>query len=164
MWPPVVHLLPRQFSIRAMSIAMIVTDTHSNGASSIPRPLATRWILSFAAAALVAGSLWVGTAEQRAAADEIAALTVTPAAPQRPLSRRDRMVAGLKARLKSEVAFIDKVLEAVRLGRLPQKLVDQTYFWARLRASRPRSGRPRRPIIYFQPAMRARAKVFGIIL
>ena len=92
------------------------------------------------------------------AADNAERVAIEPAKPQRPVSLRDRLIVGLQARLKSEVAFVDLVVLRVRLGQLPQRVVDETFFWARDRASVPRSGRTRRPIIYFQPAMVARAK------
>lgn len=87
-----------------------------------------------------------------------APVAVAPSGAQRPASLRDRLVVGLQARLKSEVDFVDTVASRVRTGQLPQRLVDQTFFWARQRASMVRNGRTRRPIIYFQPAMVARAK------
>jgi hypothetical protein len=98
------------------------------------------------------------------AADEVERVAVSPVRPQRPVSFRDRLVVGLKARLKSEVAFVDLVVDRVNSGHLPQRLVDETYFWARQRASVRRQGRARRPILFFQPAMRARAMRLGIDL
>ena len=89
---------------------------------------------------------------------------LVPAKPQRPISLRDRLVVGLQARLKSEVAFVEHVVAQVHLGNLPQRVVDETFFWARNRASTLRHGRTRRPIIYFQPAMMARAKRLGVEL
>jgi hypothetical protein len=77
---------------------------------------------------------------------------------------RDRLVAGLKARLKSEVAFIDNVVLRVHTGQLPQRVVDETFFWARDRASVLRNGRTQRAIIYFQPAMVVRAKRLNVTL
>jgi hypothetical protein len=99
-----------------------------------------------------------------AAAEEAAMVTVTPAKPNRPNSFRDRLVVGLKARRKSELAFIDAVVSAVETGRIPARLVDQTYFWARGRAGNTWYAKSRRPIIYFQPAMRARAKKLRVAL
>ena len=99
-----------------------------------------------------------------ATSDEVAKVKVTPAGPNRPNTFRDRLVVGLKARLKSELAFIDRVVAAVELGRIPARLVDQTYFWARSRAGKSWYSRSRRPIIYFQPAMKARAKKLRVVL
>jgi hypothetical protein len=66
--------------------------------------------------------------------------------------------------LKSEVAFVELVATKVRTGKLPQRVVDETFFWARGRASKSRNGNSRRPIIFFQPAMIARAKRLGVEL
>lgn len=101
-----------------------------------------------------------------ATSGEVANVSLTPAAPGRPVSFHDRLVAGLKARRKSEVAFIDKVVAAVNNGALPQRLVDQTYFWARARVrSTPQwYGQPRRPVVYFQPALALQAKRLGVVL
>ena len=76
----------------------------------------------------------------------------------------DRLIAGLRARLKSEIEYIDRVVLAVQTGKLPQRMVDQTFFWARQRASVSRFGSTQRPIIYFQFAMTARAKRIGVEL
>ena len=99
-----------------------------------------------------------------AAEPAVEPVVLAPAKPQRPISLRDRLVVGLRARLKTEVAFVDLVVARVQSGDLPQRIVDQTFFWARSRAGALRNGRTRRPIIYFQPAMRARAKRLGVDL
>ena len=45
---------------------------------------------------------------------------------------RDRLVVGLQARLKSEVAFCRRGgRRRFKPGNLPQRLVDETFFWAR---------------------------------
>ena len=100
------------------------------------------------------------------AAGEVQKVDITPAKPNRTISFRDRLVVGLEARLKSEVDFVDAVVAEVQNGHLPQRLVDETFFWARQRASFAvnRDGRNRRPIIYFQPAMRARANLLHVTL
>jgi hypothetical protein len=74
------------------------------------------------------------------------------------VSLRDRLVVGLQARLRSEVEFVERVAAKVRNGHLPQRVVDETFIWARNRASLGRTGSRRRPIIFFQPAMTARAR------
>jgi hypothetical protein len=91
-------------------------------------------------------------------------IALTPAKSHRPISLRDRLVVGLQARLKTEVAFVEVVAAKVRTGDLPQRVVDETFFWARARAATRRNGRTRRPIIYFQPAMAARAKKLRVEL
>jgi hypothetical protein len=83
---------------------------------------------------------------------------IAPGRAQQVVNLRDRLVVGLQARLKSELAFVELVVAKVRTGKLPQRVVDETFFWARDRASISRNGRSRRPIIFFQPAMTARAK------
>ncbi len=105
-----------------------------------------------------------GRIMQRAMAAEVEKIEVAPAKPNRPITLRDRLVIGLEARLKSEVAFVDAVVVEVQAGHLPQRLVDQTFFWARQRAALVRNGRSIRPIIYFQPAMRARANRLNVSL
>ncbi len=94
---------------------------------------------------------------QRIAADEVDPLVITPAKPDQPITLRDRLVVGLQARLKSEVDFCDNVADKVNTGVLPQRLVDETFFWARQRAASIRNGHKYRPIVYFQPGLRARA-------
>jgi hypothetical protein len=91
-------------------------------------------------------------------------VAIAPAKVQRPVSLRDRLVVGLQARLKTEVTFVELVALRVRTGELPQRIVDETFFWSRARARTLRNGRARRPIIYFQPAMTARAKKLGVAL
>jgi hypothetical protein len=135
-----------------------------------PRNVGRRWAMS--AAVTFGGLLLItfitGGVVQRCLAasneDEVEKVAVTPARPQQPVSLRDRLVVGLEARLKTEVAFVEEVAFRVRIGQIPQRIVDQTFFWARDRASIIRAGRTRRPIIYFQPAMIARARLLGITL
>lgn len=113
-------------------------------------------ILGLSAGALLMPELL----DQRAlAADGARAGTST-----QPATMRDRLIFGLQARLKSEIAFVDLVVLRVRLGQLPQRLVDQTFFWAREHANPNQDGRQERPIIYFQPAMKLRAKKIGVTL
>jgi hypothetical protein len=94
----------------------------------------------------------------QARAAETQRVAVAPGRGQQVVSLRDRLVVGLQARLKSEVAFVESVVAKVRTGKLPQHVVDETFFWARDRASISRNGNLRRPIIFFQPAMTVRAK------
>jgi hypothetical protein len=98
------------------------------------------------------------------AADEVQKVDVASAKPGRPISLRDRLIVGLQARLKSEVAFVDAVVTNVLNGHIPQRQVDETFFWARQRVALARDGRNHRPIIYFEPAMRARAKLLNVTL
>jgi hypothetical protein len=105
-----------------------------------------------------------GSSQYALATEEVQKIEITPAKPSRPTTLRDRLVVGLQARLKSEVAFVDAVVASVESGHLPQQQVDQTFFWARDRASHARDGRIHRPIIYFQPAMKARADRLHVAL
>jgi hypothetical protein len=102
--------------------------------------------------------------QRSTAAEEVRKVDVSVAKPNRPITFRDRLVVGLQARLKSEVAFVDAVIAEVQAGHIPQQKVDQTFFWARQRAALARGGRSRRPIFYFEPAMRARAKLLHVTL
>jgi hypothetical protein len=101
---------------------------------------------------------------QYATADEVEKIDLAGAQPNRPISFRDRLIVGLQARLKSEVAFVDAVVAEVQAGHIPQRLVDETFFWARQRSAIPYDRRYNRPIIYFMPAMRARAKLLHVSL
>lgn len=108
--------------------------------------------------------LWGVGGRQAAVADEIAQVSLAPATPDRQITLRDRLIAGLRVRLTSEVEFIDRVVEAVDDGDLPPRLVNQVYFWARSRAKFSRDTRTYRPIIYFQIAMRMKAEKLGVQL
>lgn len=83
-------------------------------------------------------------------------MTTMPLSPTRPVTYRDVLVFGLKAKLPSELAYVDSVVGAVEDGQIPARLVDQTFFWARTHAGNNLYGRPNRPIIYFVPALNAR--------
>jgi hypothetical protein len=115
--------------------------------------------LTLALSAAISGRL-----VPRAIADEVEKIDVAPAKPNRPITLRDRLVIGLEARLKNEVAFVDAVVTEVHAGHLPLRLVDETFFWARQRAAVVRYGHTDRPIIYFMPAMRARANLLHVSL
>jgi len=91
-------------------------------------------------------------------------VAVVPGRSQQPVSLRDRLVVGLQARLRSEVDFVEAVVDRVRAGQLPQRMVDETFFWARAHAAAAHRGRNVRPIIYFQPVMRSRAHRIGVTL
>jgi hypothetical protein len=133
----------------------------SRAAWSIWRTLG---LAALATAALVLCGLFGRVGERIARADDVAILSLTQASPDQPISVRDRLIAGLQVRLQSEVTFIDHTLAAVQAGHLPQQMVDETFIWARQKASDPRHGRPRRPIIYFQPALVARANAINVTL
>ena len=110
----------------------------------------------FLAIVILGSIVLANAAARRMVADEVDPLVVTPAKPDQPITLRDRLVVGLQARLKSEVDFCDNVAEKVNSGAIPQRLVDETFFWARQRAASIRNGHKYRPIVYFQPGLRAR--------
>jgi hypothetical protein len=90
---------------------------------------------------------------------------VEAAKPQKPVSLRDRLIVGLRALSPSDVEFVERVVARVNSGRLPQRVVDETFFWARQRAGVKSAGtKARRPIIYFRPAMIAQARRIGVAL
>jgi hypothetical protein len=132
------------------------------------RGIVPGWKLGLFIAAGLLIAFWslpdAGRRSLAANSNEVERVALSPARPQQPVSLRDRLVVGLEARLKSEVAFVEEVAFRVRTGQLPQRLVDRTFFWARDRASVVRAGRDRRPIIYFQPVMAAQAKRLGVSL
>src|SRR5258708_4777293 len=77
-----------------------------------------------------------GRIVQRAtAADEVEKIDVDAGKPTRRIAFHDRLVVGLQARLKAEVAFVDAVVAEVEAGHIPQRLVDETFFWASQRAA-----------------------------
>ena len=82
----------------------------------------------------------------------------------RQLTLRDQLVAGLRAFTKADIAFIDQVVILVEQGKLPRRLVNSTFLWARDRAARRSYNRRLRPMVYFRPALVARAKRIGIVL
>ena len=82
----------------------------------------------------------------------------------RQLSLAERLRVGLKAKTAQDKAFIHKVVEAVDQGKLPRRIVDSTFLWARKRAERKSKRRQLRPMVYFWPALQIRAKKLGISL
>jgi len=82
-----------------------------------------------------------------------------PAAQCEAVERADlkqRLEKGLKARLPSEFAFVDLVVKRVHEGKLPLKLVDGVFLWARRQ--------PRHQFQYFEFAMRKQAAKIGVPL
>lgn len=83
---------------------------------------------------------------------------------RRSASLEERLTFGLQARRPQEIDFVEAVVDTVERGRLPLKLVDRTFFWARERAPKQGGKFVRRPIIYFQPALLAQAGQLGITI
>lgn len=119
------------------------------------------WTLLFTSIAVLSG-LWSSGAIGQVNPTLPGKSTMRPLDPQHPETYREVLIFGLKAKLPTELAFIDSVVVAVEEGRLPSRLVDQTYFWARTRSGNSLYGRPNRPIIYFIPALQARLKKLHI--
>ncbi|QDU86707.1 hypothetical protein Pla175_00570 [Pirellulimonas nuda] len=70
---------------------------------------------------------------------------------------RDRLVYGLLARRPVELEFLERVIFAVEQRRLPEVVVDRTFFYARRKAPTQGGEFTQRPIIYFMFAMQAQA-------
>lgn len=132
---------------------MISSYIHGSGARR--RNSLAAWCVAFIVVAVLAHQTCWGETQR---------VAVSPGRATQVVNLRDRLVVGLQARLKSEVAFVELVVAKVRTGKLPQHVVDETFFWARDRASIQRNGNSRRPIIFFQPAMKARAKRLRVAL
>lgn len=77
-----------------------------------------------------------------------------PLAPGRTITLRDMLTTGLKCRRPEEFAYIDGVVALVDTGVLSESLVRSTFVYARKR-------RPY-PLVYFQQALRRRAKKLGV--
>jgi hypothetical protein len=73
------------------------------------------------------------------------------------VSLEDRLKAGLKVRAPADVAFCDRVIEAVRAGEIPAQVVDSTYLWAVRRGKK-------YPFPAFQQAIRVKAERLGVTL
>ena len=82
----------------------------------------------------------------------------------RQITLREQLTIGLRAVTKGDFAFIDQVVILVEQGKLPRRMVDGTFLWARQRADRHSRSRSLRPMIYFKPALTLRAKRIGVKL
>jgi hypothetical protein len=76
----------------------------------------------------------------------------------------DQLRIGLKAKTKADIAFLELVVLRVNQGKLPRKMVDATFLWARNRYKARHANHRLRPIVYFQPALVAQAKKIGVVL
>ena len=70
---------------------------------------------------------------------------------------KDQLKNGLRVRRPGDLAFIDRVIEQVEQGHLPESLVKSTFQWARHKTTR-------YPFPYFAKALRIRAGKLGIKL
>ena len=82
----------------------------------------------------------------------------------RQVSLSDQLRVGLKAVTKEDLAFIQLVVLRVNEGKLPRELVDSTFLWARNRYKGHHGNHRLRPMVYFKPALVARAKKIGVPL
>jgi len=71
------------------------------------------------------------------------------------LTFKAQLEKGLKARRPSDFEFIGTVVSAVDNGTIPQKLVNETFDFARSKSAQ-------YPFIYFQFALRKRAAKLGV--
>ncbi len=69
---------------------------------------------------------------------------------------KQQLEAGLYARRPEEFAYIARVIRMVNRQQLPERLVKSTFAWARRK-------RPY-PLVYFERALRVRARRIGIIV
>lgn len=70
-------------------------------------------------------------------------------------SLKDMLEKGLKARLPSEFEFARRVTEKVNEGKLPRKMVDSAFLWARYK---------KHPFEYFEFALRKQAKRINVAI
>jgi hypothetical protein len=120
-------------------------------------------------------TLWAAVALVSAGLVSATAQTVGPTSPRvqprgqsdrqgRQVSLYDQLRVGLKAYTKQDVEFIQLVVQKVDEGKLPRKLVDATFLWARNRYKDKPGAHQRRPIVYFQPALTLQARKIGVVL
>lgn len=81
----------------------------------------------------------------------------TPTVEANVAGLQQQLESGLKARRPSEFAFIKKVVMMVGNNTLPMDLVNSTFVWVR---NNPDAREY--PFVYFQRALRERAKKLGI--
>ena len=53
-----------------------------------------------------------------------------PKSANEKVSLKDRLVTGLRATRPEDIEYCERVANATRIGKLPTKIVDSTYFWA----------------------------------
>lgn len=73
------------------------------------------------------------------------------------ITLRQALEKGLKARRKSEFAFIALVVKKVEQGELPKQMVERTFLWAR-------DHRQPYPMPYFEKALQIQAKKLRVEL
>jgi hypothetical protein len=144
------------FSSSEVSVAMFAHHTALQRSRQRSILILTPRTLALAATSAILAGAWCSGAIGQGTFARPDRTTMMPLNPARPTTYRDVLVFGLKARLPSELAYVNSVVAAVEDGKLPSRLVDQTFFWARTHAGTSLYGQPNRPIIYFIPALNAR--------
>ncbi len=69
----------------------------------------------------------------------------------------DRLTTGLRVKAPADIAFCERVAEAVRKGRLPEQLVDSTFTWSIARGRK-------YPFPAFEHVMTIQAAKLGVSL
>lgn len=114
-------------------------------------PSRRRFLQAFARPLLLAGLVPLACCAARPASASV---------PRGPVLE-ERLVVGLRVKTDADRQFIGRVVELVQAGKLPLKLVDSTYFWARAKATQ-RRNLANNPMVYFRPALVARAARIGV--
>ncbi len=90
--------------------------------------------------------------------------SIGSAAQGRQITLQTQLTVGLKAFTKADRKFVNNVVLLVKQGKLPRKVVDRTFLWARRRATEKSKSRNLRPMVYFRPGLAQQAKRFGLKL
>jgi hypothetical protein len=100
-------------------------------------------------AMVLCGGLLINAGQSATTADP----KITPGG----ISLKEALEKGLKARRKSEFAFIKLVVQKVEQGKLSSKMVERTFLWAR-------NNHQPFPMPYFEKALQIQAKKIGVSL
>jgi hypothetical protein len=134
------------------------------GSHAMNRQVVNQCVCAVCLSAGIMGSLVATSLHAQQPAPQPVQASNTTNRQGRQVSLFDQLRVGLKAVTKEDFAFINLVVLRVNEGVLPRELVDSTFLWARNRY-RSHSGRHRlRPMVYFKPALTARAKKLGVLL
>lgn len=77
-----------------------------------------------------------------------------PGGPNRTVSLKEQLEVGLKARRPGEFQYIAKIIQLVKTGQIPDKLVRSTFNWARKKHPY--------QFPYFERALQYRGRRLGI--
>ena len=109
------------------------------------------WIAALFAFSTLFG---ISAASQSAVADELSGTNFTPG---QFIEYEQQLNALLKTRRQEEQDFIAQVVQQVRRGRIPSKLVSTSYGW--IRTKRPGT---KYPFIYFEKVLRLQANAANL--